>query len=252
MDELGNIEKLSPLSRFFDKHSLRTNPFGDNQSADRAYRRAERIVAALYLVTNHVSPEEPLRTSIRAAGLHILENVLSMRNEMRAVDSSRLNDCRVSVRHLITLVRTLAVSGLLSIQNTNTVIEGLDELGNFLGTSQNSPLSESISLSRESLLDIHESSIKDIKDSKNIKDKLNVKNVENMSDTAAGGAKLNVREQSIIGILRAGGELGIKDISSNLPEYSEKMIQRHLVGLVATGRVKKTGLKRWSRYSLAS
>ncbi len=253
MDGLGDIQKPNPLSRFFDRYSVRTNPFGDNQSADRAYRRAERIVAALYLVTNHISPEEPLRTSIRAAGLHILENVLSMRNEMRAVDSSRLNDCRVSVRHLITLVRMLAVSALLSIQNTNTVIEGLDELGNFLGTSQNSPLSESISLSRESLLDIHESSIKDIKDSKSIKDKLNVKNVENMSDTVAGGAKkLNVREQSIVGILRAGGELGIKDISSNLPEYSEKMIQRHLVGLVATGRVKKTGLKRWSRYSLAS
>jgi DNA-binding HxlR family transcriptional regulator len=50
-------------------------------------------------------------------------------------------------------------------------------------------------------------------------------------------------------VLRSQGELGIKDVVSNLPEYSEKMIQRELAELVAAGRVKKTGLKRWSRYT---
>jgi DNA-binding HxlR family transcriptional regulator len=36
----------------------------------------------------------------------------------------------------------------------------------------------------------------------------------------------------------------------NLPEFSEKMIQRELAALVQEGVVMKQGEKRWSRYSL--
>src|SRR3989344_2619780 len=240
-----DTQRQSQLARFFDRHSVRTNPFGANQSADRAYRRSERIVAALFLVTNHIPPTESLRSSVRTQALLILENVLSLRDEMRTTGEN-VAKTRASIRHLISLVRLLAVSGFVSGQNTNTVVEGLDELGNFLTASANSPLSESVSLSHEDLLDIHGGTIKDIKDMTPVKD------IRNVSDKVASGGGLSVREQSIFSVLRAGGELGIRDIASNLPEYSEKMIQRELVALVAAGRVKKTGLKRWSRYSIAS
>jgi hypothetical protein len=53
-------------------------------------------------------------------------------------------------------------------------------------------------------------------------------------------------------ILRVGGALGIKDIAANLPEYREKMIQRELLDLAAKGRIRKIGLKRWSKYSLVA
>lgn len=252
MDEEKDIQKIGPLSRFFDKHSLRTNPFGGNQSAGRAYRRAERIVAALYLVTNHIDPTEPIRVSVRSKALDMLDSILALRDEMRSIDSAYLKNSRALIRHLISLVRVLAVSGFLSIQNTNAVIDGLDELGNFLSVSQSSPLSENVSISHEDLLDVERDHIKDIKDIRPVKDRTIVKDVINMSVTPAGSSELSVREQGIVGILRSGGELGIRDISSNLPEYSEKMIQRDLVRLVAAGRVKKTGLKRWSRYSIVA
>lgn len=250
MDESNDIQKAGSLSRFFDGSSVRTNPFGSNQAAHRAYRRAERLVAALYLVTNHISREEPLRASVRSEALLILEGVLSLRDEMRATESQNINHCRVSIRHLVSLVRMLPVAGLLSIQNTNVVVEGLDELGNFLEVSRGSPLSESISLRREDFLDVNGTPLKDITDIRSIKDTKIIKDVSNVSETRPG-VGLSVREQSILGVLRGGGELGIRDIASNLPEYSEKMIQRDLVGLVGAGRVKKTGLKRWSRYSIA-
>ena len=145
----------------------------------------------------------------------------------------------------------LAVSGNISIQNSNVVIESLDELGHFLTTSANSASSESVTFARGDFSDVHAVSMKDIKDSHSIKDKSQIKDVANMSDTAVLGTDMSVREQRILAILRSGGEVGIRDISSNLPEYSEKMIQRDLVRLVTIGRVKKTGLKRWSRYSIA-
>ncbi|MSU73970.1 hypothetical protein EXS56_02405 [Candidatus Kaiserbacteria bacterium] len=241
-----DIQKSNPLVRFFDKQTVRTNPFGANQSADRAYRRAERLVAALYLVTNHIPPSEPVRVSIRTGALRILEDVLALRNEMRT-ESQNVLACRASIRNQISLVRVLAVSGFLSIQNTNAMIEGLDELGVFLNASQNSPLSDTFSLSQESLLDIREGHVKDIS---SIKDKVSLKDVSKTSDNMSLKKGIHVREEGIVAVLRSGGELGIRDIAANLPEYSEKMIQRHLVDLIAAGRVKKTGLKRWSRYSV--
>ncbi|MDO8514632.1 MAG: hypothetical protein Q7S50_03755 [bacterium] len=143
----------------------------------------------------------------------------------------------------------LAASGFLSTQNTQTVVEGLDELGTFLDASANSALSESTSLTRENFRDILGAPIKDIRDMRSIKDKTSIKDIVSVSNIIQKG--LSVRESEIVEILRTGGELGIKDIASNLPEYSEKMIQRDLMRLVVAGHVKKTGLKRWSRYSVA-
>ena len=246
MDDKKDIQKSNPLLRFFDKHSVRTNPFGANQSADRAYRRAERLAAALFLVTNHIPEHESLKIEVRSKALQLLPAMLDLRDEMRA-ESKNIVVFRTLLRHLISLVRMLSVAGFLSIQNTNTVIEGLDELGNFIQTSQNSHLSETVILSQDILLDISE---KPIKDNRHMKDMSDIKDTPIMSNTMSDRKGTSVREENIITVLRTGGELGIRDIASHLPEYSEKMIQRHLVDLIERGRVKKTGLKRWSRYSL--
>ena len=251
MDEIKDVQKSDSTSRFFDAHPVRTNPFGINQSADRLYRRAERIVAALHLITNHIPASEALRISVRAEGLHMLENVLSLRDEMRVPDSAHSISCRVSIRHVISLVRMLGASGFLSTQNTHTVVEGLDELGVLLDASANSALSESVSLVRENFRDPTSATVKDVKDIRGIKDRIPLKDIKVMSNTIQQSAGLSVREGGIVEILRANGELGIRDIASSLPEYSEKMIQRDLMRLVTIGYVKKTGLKRWSRYSVA-
>ena len=246
MDGKTDIQKSNPLVRFFDKQTVRTNPFGTNQSADRAYRRAERLVAALFLVTNHIPADEPIRVSIRSGALRLLEDVLSVRSEMRT-ESENVVACRASIRNQISLVRVLAVGGFLSIQNANTMIAGLDELGSFLSSSQGSPLSDMYALSHESITDIREGHIKD---THALKDKADIKDIVQTSDTPSLKKGIHVREEAVLAVLRSGGELGIRDIAANLPEYSEKMIQRHLVDLIVAGRVKKEGLKRWSRYSV--
>jgi hypothetical protein len=243
MDEQKDIRPSDSLSNFFDKPALRAS-LSLNQSADRLYRRAERIVAAVFLATNHISSSESLRISARTAGLRLLEEVLSLRDEMRAPQSGHASAFKASARYLVSLLRMLAISGFLSTQNATVLIEALDDLGNFLITAQHSPLSESVSFTRQDFLDVSQPFVRNLKDKDIIKDN------NKMSDTATKRT-LNVRKQAVLEILRTGGELGIADIASNLPEYSTKMIQRDLAELVALGQAKKTGLKRWSRYSLA-
>jgi hypothetical protein len=147
----------------------------------------------------------------------------------------------------------LAVSGLVSGQNAQTIIDALDELGNFANVSKRSPLSEGFVFSKEDLLDIGSAGdVKDVKDTQNIKDRTQVKDATNVEPKSPIQRDLSVRKQGIIGVLRSGQELGIRDIAANLPEYSEKMIQRELLALVLEGKVKKLGFKRWSRYTLIS
>lgn len=246
MDE-QSPQKNDRLSVFFH-HPVRTNAFGSNRSGDRLYQRAERITAALYLLTNHIDPDEPVRAEVRRCALELLSCVFSGRDEMRSENSPKVIEVRMLIRQLISQVRILAISGFVSIQNAEIIIATLDETGILLGTMQRSPLSDSIVINREDLMgayDVPERSsrprIKDIKDSSFNKDR-------SMSDT--DGA-LSDRMRNILGILKIGGHLGIRDIALQVPEYSEKMIQRDLSVLISSGAVIRTGLKRWSRYSLA-
>lgn len=236
------------FSKFIDAQLVRTDPFGKNRVAERLYRRVERIIAALYLLTRHIPETEPLRLEIRSGGIVLLEKVLSFKDEMRASESEALSSFGSSVRRLISLVRILTAAGRISFQNAETVIGALDELSVFVASSQRSDLSESVSINRDEITgDISplrdRETLKDIKDNRrSIKDSVVVSDAQISSP--------GVRAQGVISILRSTGSLGIKDISARLPDYSEKMIQRELAALVKSGQVKKEGFKRWSKYAL--
>ena len=63
--------------------------------------------------------------------------------------------------------------------------------------------------------------------------------------------KKNGRQETILSIIKRKKEVMIKDISPLISGYSEKTIQRELLSMVKDGIQKKSGEKRWSRYSLA-
>ncbi len=259
MDDHKDIQKTENLGKFFDSQNVRVNPFGENRAADRAYRRAERIAAAVHLLTNHIDSTEPIRVESRRAATQLLSSMLDVRDEMRASHSGGVVSVLSSIRHLISLVRMLAISGFASTQNVSAIVEALDELGNFMHVSQRTNFSESVVITRDELLDVGAMPtrsapvyVKDIKDTPVTRDASGGGTVAtDVVKPQSMNGQNSVRTQSILEVLRSTGSMGIKDICSNLPEYSEKMIQRELLGLVADGRVTKTGLKRWSRYSVA-
>ncbi|MBM3261626.1 hypothetical protein FJY93_04400 [Candidatus Kaiserbacteria bacterium] len=250
MDYIKTTQRNEQLTRFLDGvQSVRTSPFGENKSGDRMYRRAERLVAAVHLLTNHVPASEPLRRSVRKASLDLLSNTIEVRDEMRSSGSYKVQEFQAQIRHIISMLRILAISGFVSLQNADVVTEALDDLGSFLVISQKSPFSENIRFSKEDLLDVQNRSSsfkKDIKDTQNKKDSEDKDATDGAKRTSLG---VTDRANIILNILSPGGEMGIRDVAAQVPEYSEKMIQRELLDLVQRGLVKKSGLKRWSKYS---
>lgn len=252
MDDVKDVAKKDHIARFLDSTTIRTSAFGQNVSGERAYRRAERIAAAIHLLTNHVPADEPVRSSSRHTSIALLSSILKLRNEMRSSESQALNNTEALIRKLMSLVRILSVTGRVSMQNADVLVAALDDLGVFLAASQRTGLSESASLNKDdfALGAAHAAlSVSDIskrKPTRRIKDK-----GERSSSVSDSTAPTRGRGEEIVGVLGAHGQLGIKDIAANLPEYSEKMIQRELKSLVTVGRVKKMGAKRWSTYTLA-
>src|SRR3989344_8026007 len=105
MDEIKDIEQ-SVFSKLLDP-ALQTNPFGINRSGERAYRRSERIVAGIILLTNHIPEEDDLRRLSRRIALSLLAHLLELKDEMRSLSSGRMRELKVSIRHLISLVKMM-------------------------------------------------------------------------------------------------------------------------------------------------
>lgn len=260
MDNKKDIEKTSEIIRMFDLETSRINPFGDNKVAERAYRRAERISAAIYLLTAHLSDAEPLKIRARDFALTVVASVLNIKDEMRSDNSSRMIAFRAASREGVSLIRLLAIVGHISMSNAEAVCGALEELHAFLTSSQRSSLAESISFSKDELLDVRSYVHREDVEREPRRPATTPDRVAPVSPVArehiavstpiaAESGALSLRARSIVEVLRQVGELGIRDVVSHLPEYSEKMIQRELAELVEAGLVRKAGLKRWSRYS---
>ena len=58
------------------------------------------------------------------------------------------------------------------------------------------------------------------------------------------------RRGEILKIIKLKPNLTIKDISSVIKDCSEKTIQRELINMLSDRIIKKTGERRWSRYSV--
>src|SRR3989344_2117882 len=250
MDELKDTNQ-SVFSKLLDP-ALHTNPFGTNLSGARAYRRAERIVAGVILLTNHLSREDELYRSTRKVSLALLPILLDLKDEMRSLTSSKMREFHGALRHLISLLKMLGFSGSVSVQNADAVTNALEELNTFVIASARSNLSESLQLSKEDFADPqvpYKGHLKDIKDKARIRDALSLKDTVVASTTrtlTSDDSKVpGPRGEAIVNILKVGGELNMPDIAAHLPEYGEKTIQRELAALIGQGLVRRVGLKRW-------
>lgn len=190
--------------------------------------KGQKIVAALYLVTNHLPDTDPIKHAVRTHAIALVE---AGRNE------------RTSIVERIALL--LGAATLARIVNEGNVAILSREM-NFYAT-----LSESHTQSAIGALFEHDP--KDMSVIKRTENKhkmsfmghsvsLSQRNNENTLYTK------NTRQDQILSFINERKSAGIKDIATLFMDVSEKTIQRELGVLVASGKITKRGSKRWSMY----
>jgi hypothetical protein len=244
-------------------------------------KRIEKISQAIYLVSNHLKDNEPLKWELRKESIGFLSCIRSMDDsgEGNELPPDLIVDALSTyARDLISLLSLAVVSGLISRNNGMIITQEIELLlASFQESVDGSTARAGFILSQEFfaadpelqqhlhgglskgqpnfLLDkaagLFNEKIPFPKKGQESKTNLG-KNTPENNDSSAENIKdkKDTRQMKILTLLRAKSNLSIKDFASVIPECSEKTIQRELLELVEKGVIKKEGERRWSTYSL--
>lgn len=263
--------------------SYKKLPIFKDSSFTFIYSKTEKIVTAIYMITNFFTTEEPLKWQLRTQTLKLLNSTMSL---SRSTMSGRNLTLREVTSHLFetkSLFNIAYNSGFISQMNFDILNAELNNLVNFLTEYDQGHLSIESELYNKTFFETHsdeysgknfQGHVKDsIKD--NLKDinkntqsqftlghykKINSENVilkkDNKIYNSSYGRNINDskihddRRKQILELIKDKKEVTVKDISIVIQSVSDKTLQRELISMVKEGIIKKEGERRWSKYSL--
>ncbi len=228
------------------------------------FKKTERVVAAIYLVTGILSDREYLRYELREGGTVLLNTVLSFRVVLPT--TQKIREATNIIARLTSILDLAHIADLLSfpmlslLKDELLVLKELVESKEMKGDTGNAlaPLLHQPSLEPVVATELH-------KGQKRVRDSVRYKKDEKGTDSVLyekdrvqktkrhlprTRAIQDGRKTIIIDLLRKEGGCSIKDISSVIRGCSTKSIQRLLSVLIQEGVVETEGEKRWTKYLL--
>ncbi|MDO8620569.1 MAG: hypothetical protein Q7R64_04460 [bacterium] len=98
----------------------------DDQYRLFIFKKTERIVSALYVITGLFSDSEPLRWAIRESGVLLIGHALSFKERATVQSMELISDTGAELAHLISLIDIAYVSDLLSPMNFSILKKELE------------------------------------------------------------------------------------------------------------------------------
>ena len=247
--------------------------------------KTERLTSALYLVTDLIDYDEPLKNKLRSSAVEVMSAISMSNNTNHFLDDRALAVVRKNISVVISCLEVSFNVGLCSSMNCAILKREYDSLKELLDSDLVTRGAGVISIPSNFLYP----SLEEIKsaiggpasgwskagapgDNSYGHDKGQVKDNQELKTNQVQGStstRLNLepgrplgrevykgdRRGLVVSLFKDDSEYTVKDILSRLSftgkkvEISEKTIQRDLLSLVAEGVLNKRGERRWSRYS---
>jgi predicted transcriptional regulator len=207
--------------------------FKDNSSVIYIYKKTEKLVSAIYLLSNFISDKEPLKWQMRESGIELLSQSLTVTDRTGFLSKAIKN---------LSFFEIAFLGGIISEMNYKILKFEFESLIQTVESAERTVGSKNLLFSEHFFDTASTNAIPKGQDTMSFKlsDK---KEPPKLKDK-------NTRQEIIMSLLKKNKELGIKDFVSSISDCSEKTIQRELALLVSNGSIKKEGEKRWSRYSI--
>lgn len=245
-------KNLDPIS-FFEKDS----------DFVFVFKKTEKLTSAVYLVTNLLSESEPLKWVLRKKATDLMSFIIGYKNINESTRDNFVYNAKTRILEIVSFLEISLNSGLVSNMNFSILKYEFSNLINlftpFTTVSKEpflNPIPETFfdTSSRESnLKDINSSISHGFSKSQGSFHKMSFNNIKDIvSFKGKDDLKKSNRQNIILNLLKKKKELTIKDISQVIKDCSEKTIQRELISFIKSGVLKRTGERRWSRYSLAN
>lgn len=254
-----------------------------------ANKKTEKLVTALYMVSDCMDTDDALKGKLRLLGVELLSDIYKL-STLSPVDKNAY--ISISLTHIYELLSFIEIAytiGFISEMNTTILKKEFSTLASDLKSNLTKDKHFTFTLDKK-MFDLPELNNTDksedysnighqfIKDMSahagkrtsfnamsfiNNKSPLQTFQSKKTSSFVTNLADRQDRTNKIISLIKdlsaqAGKKdlpsnqvgVSIKDISLSFTDCSEKTIQRELNSLVSKGQLKKTGAKRWSRYSV--
>ncbi len=234
---------------------------------DYLFKKTEKISTALFMVTNLLPENEPLRLRLREQSLCLLSKKVLLCHSSSLHKERAIEECSVLLVEVTSLLQIAHYSGFVSLMNFSIINKELQNLNELFRTKEVMKRSEDsflfssdffgASVSREGnvgsvplVVPVIQKETQKTEVTPFVYKGQN--QVKNIKDKKPSGASKSDRQITILALFhkRKDDFFSIKDIAESVKDCSEKTIQRELLELVAKGVLKKEGERRWSKYSL--
>ncbi len=259
MSIINNMETDNKLSnQISPKNADPITLFEKDPNFVFVYKKTEKLATAVYMVTGLFSDNEPMKWSLRRKVSELMSFNLTYKDIAGSSQIDFNHSVQTRVLEIVSLLDISERAGLISTMNFsilkqefsglldtfNSFEKALKDLPQetlsktFFDTQLQSPISSSgstnVPAALQGSLKVNQSHLKD-----------------NTSASSSDNQKRSSRQNIILNMLKKKKEVTIKDITEVIKNCSEKTIQRELISFIAAGVLKKTGERRWSKYSLA-
>lgn len=242
--------------------------FSQDQSFVFVYKKTEKLATALYMVTNLFGDTEPMKWLLRTKVSALLSFIIGFKDVLESREYEFSNEVKTKVLEVVSLLEVASRSGLVSPMNFSILKTEFMNLVHALATVRKETGGRTQFALPKTFFDVaqqhathlrhtpatmaHADNVDHVYSNKgqhsHIKDSVSFNSTQ-QEDHLNIFKKTN-RQSIIINLLKKKKDLTIKDIALVIRDCSEKTIQRELISLIEAGVLKKTGERRWSRYSL--
>jgi hypothetical protein len=209
--------------------------------------QVEAISKAIYLVTDLFEKSEPLKMSLRRV----------------AVDTVEKTDKKDSFLKLNSLIKLSRDIDLITQMNAELLVNAIDDQLKSLDKKDEKKevyIDKVLNTENNTLEDIYKPVVIENKEVAElvVEDKVEKKlpsitihnNTQNIKTINNISMDIGSRRKKILEIVKVRGAVTINEFIESIKGCSSKTIQRELTSLVLSGTLKKTGERRWSKYSL--
>ncbi len=232
-----------------------------------ANKKTEKLVTALYMVTDCMDTDDALKGKLRQLGVELLSDMYKLSNLSPMDKHMHISGSLAHVDEILSFVEIAYTIGFISEMNTMIlkkefmILVGeleshqkkdkhftftLDEQMFSLPVLEENNLSSGMGMNSKNMIKDKRTSFGNMSFT-NTKPSLSVYQNSNTKSHTNSVSDKKERIDKILSLVK-DKEVSIKDISIAFTDCSEKTIQRELNSLVSLGQIKKTGSKRWSRY----
>lgn len=236
---------------------------GNNQSLVFILKKAEKLSGALYIVAGFIPKEEPLADSLKRHAIELLSFTTKSVLCHNQLNSESVRFLKEVVVEILSLIEVASMSGFVSVMNKNVIVS---EFNNLIFTIDREIQKTNSSISKN-ILDVGVSNLSFTKnETLNVADshsfykgqgkvtygkKEPYKNFSYSTNRTKNTDKRHSRKDEIVALFKKEKKfMSVKDVNVFFKDYSDKTIQRELVGLVSEGVLRKEGERRWSKYAL--